>query len=217
MSMGNDGSRRDMSAASSPASDLFTPSEPMSALLAQNWWAIALRGVFAILFGAIAILLPSVTIASLVLLFAAYMLVDGIFALVGGLRAARRHERWGMLILEGIADLIAGAIALVFPLATVLAFILLMAAWAILSGALLLVAAFRLHLSHGRWLMAFSGAVSIVWGLLLIVWPLIGAVVVTWWMGAYALVFGVSLLILGFRLRHQRDRTMPSGTAAAHP
>ena len=131
--------------------------------------------------------------------------------------AARHHERWGLLILEGIANLVAGGIALVFPLATVLAFVLLMAVWAMFSGALLLVAAFRLHPAQGRWLMGFSGAVSIVWGLLLIVWPLIGAVVVTWWMGAYALLFGVSLLILGFHLRHQRDRAMPSGTASVLP
>lgn len=214
MTMGNDRGRRDEPAA---ASGLFMPNDAMTALLAQNWWAIVLRGLFALLFGVIAILLPAVAIASLVLLFAAYMLIDGLLALIAALRAARHHERWGMLVLEGIADLVAGAIALVFPLATVLAFILLMAIWAMFSGALLLVAAFRLHAAQGRWLMGFSGAISIVWGLLLIVWPLIGAVVVTWWMGAYALLFGVSLLILGFHLRHERDRAMPSGTAAAHP
>ena len=197
--------------------DRFSQSDPLSAVLAQNWWAVALRGVFAILFGVVAVLMPGITLAALVLLFAAYMLVDGVLALISAIRAARRHERYGMLILEGIADLVAGAIALVFPLATVLAFVLLMGAWAIVSGALMLGAAMRLTISHGRWLMIFSSVVSIVWGFLLILWPLVGALVVTWWMGAYALVFGVTLLVLAFRLRHHRDDPIPSRTAAAHP
>jgi uncharacterized membrane protein HdeD (DUF308 family) len=122
-----------------------------------------------------------------------------------------------MLVLEGIADLIAAAIALFFPIATILAFVILSAAWAIVSGGLMLTAATRLNISHGRWLMVLSGAVSVIWGILLIVWPLIGALVMTWWLGAYALVFGVTLLILGFRLRHHRNDYIPSGTAAAHP
>jgi uncharacterized membrane protein HdeD (DUF308 family) len=178
--------------------------DAMSALLAQNWWAIALRGVFAILFGLVALLMPGVTLAALILLFAAYMLADGIFAIVAGIRAARQHQRWGALILEGIADLIASAIAFVWPLATVLAFVILMAAWAIVSGALLLGASFRLHLAHGRWLMGFGGVVSVIWGILLLLWPITGAVVLTLWMGAYALVFGVTLLFLAFRLRGRR-------------
>lgn len=191
---------------SEPWSFAGEPSGAMSALLAQNWWAIALRGVFAIMFGIIALLMPGVTLAALVLLFAVYMLVDGIFAIVAGVRAARRHERWGALLLEGVADLIASAIAFLWPLVTVLAFVILMAAWAIVSGALLLTAAFRLHVTHGKWLMGFGGVVSIVWGVLLLAWPIAGAVVLTLWMGAYALVFGVTLLVLAFRLRARRNR-----------
>jgi uncharacterized membrane protein HdeD (DUF308 family) len=193
----------------------FTADAAMSQMLAQNWWVVALRGVFALIFGIIAILLPGVTIAALVLLFAAYMLFDGIFAIIAGMRAARRHERWGFLIFEGIIDLIAGAIAIVWPLITVLTFIILLAAWAIVSGALVFAAAFRLHLEHGRWLLAFSGLVSLIWGFLLLLWPLAGAVVLAWWMGAYALVFGVTLLILAFRLKRQRDRASPA-SAVSH-
>src|SRR5437763_9231223 len=114
----------------------------MSALLAQNWWAVALRGVFAVLFGLIALFMPGVTIASLVLLFAAYMLVDGIFAIVSAVRAAAHHERRGLLVLDGVCDIAAGAIALAWPGITVLTFVFLSAAWAILSGGLMLGAAF---------------------------------------------------------------------------
>ena len=196
-----------------PTFDLFETNEAMSAMLARNWWLVALRGLFAIVFGVIAILMPGVTLLALVLLFAAYMLVDGVLAIVAGVRAARRHERWGLLIFEGITDLIAGAIAFVWPLITLLAFVIIMGAWAIVSGGLLTAAAFRLHLSHGRWLMAFGGIASVIWGFLLLTWPFAGAVVLAWWMGAYALVFGVTLLFLAFRLRRERRRGMPTGMA----
>jgi uncharacterized membrane protein HdeD (DUF308 family) len=187
----------------------------MSTVLARNWWAIALRGVFAILFGIIALFLPLVTITALVLLFGAYMLVDGIFVIVAAVRAARQHERWGWLVVEGIADFIAAAIAFLWPLATVIAFVILMAAWAIVSGAIMTAAAFRLNVPHGRGWMLFGGIVSMIWGVLLLLWPLIGAVVLTWWMAAYALFFGGALLVLAFRLRSRRHEAPPS--AAAQP
>jgi len=185
--------------------------DAMSAALARNWWLIALRGVLAILFGIVAILLPGPTLAALVLLFAAYMVVDGVLAIVAAVRAARRHERWGWLIFEGIVDLAAAAIAFLFPVATIFAFVLLMGAWAIISGAMLWAAAFRLNLAHGRWLMAFGGIVSVIWGFLLILWPVIGALVLTWWIGAYALIFGVALLVLAFRLRRRAHEAPPAG------
>jgi uncharacterized membrane protein HdeD (DUF308 family) len=185
--------------------------DAMSNLLAQNWWAIALRGIFAIIFGIIALFMPGAALLALVLLFAAYMVVDGILAIVAAVRAARQHERWGWLIVEGIVDLIAGGIAVVWPLATVIAFVLLMGAWAIVSGALLLAASFRFHVPHGRWLMALGGAISVIWGFLLIVWPPIGALALIWWMAAYALFFGVALIVLAFRLRGRRYAAPPQG------
>lgn len=184
-------------------------SDAMAARLAQNWWAVALRGVFAILFGLIALFMPGPTLAALVLLFAAYMVVDGVLDIISAVRAARRHERWGWLIFEGIADLVAAAIAFFFPLATIFAFVVLLAAWAIVSGVLLWTAAFQLTMARGRWLMALAGAVSVLWGFLLLVWPFTGAIVLTWWLGAYALVFGVVQLVLAFRLRRLRDELPP--------
>lgn len=185
--------------------------DAMSALLAQNWWAIALRGVFAIIFGIIALLMPGATMLALVLLFAAYLLVDGIFAIIAAVRAARRQERWGWLIFEGLVDLVSGGIAIVWPLLTIVAFALLMGAWAIVTGALLLGASYRLNIPHGRWLMALAGAISVIWGVLLIIWPLIGALVLTWWMAAYALIFGVAMLVLALRLRSRRPAVAPPG------
>jgi uncharacterized membrane protein HdeD (DUF308 family) len=177
--------------------------DAMSAVLAKNWWAVALRGVAAIVFGVIALLMPGAVLLSLALLFAVYLLVDGVLAIIAAVRAAESHDRWGLLLAEGVLDIVMGVIAVVMPAAAVLAFVLLTAAWALLSGALMLVAAFRLHASHGRWWLALGGIVSLVWGVLLVIAPMIGAVVLTWWLGGYALVFGIVLLVLGYRLHQQ--------------
>jgi len=187
--------------------------EPLIGVLSRNWWAIALRGVIGILFGLVALFLPGATMLSLVLLFAAYLLVDGVFGIVSAVRAARQHERWGFLLLEGIIDIITAVIMVLWPGITVIAFVLLVAAWAILTGASMLAAAFRLRVDDGRWWLVFGGLVSLVYGVLLVVAPMLGAVVLTWWLGAYALVFGVSLLVLGFRLRARHD-TQPRGGPA---
>jgi uncharacterized membrane protein HdeD (DUF308 family) len=188
--------------------------DAMSDLLARNWWAVALRGVIGVLFGLVALLLPAATMLSLILVFAAYLLVDGVFAIISAVRAARRHERWSLLVLEGIVDLIAAAVAIIWPGITLLAFVLLTAAWALLSGGLMLASAFKLNIDHGRWWLALGGIASIVFGVLLVIAPLIGAIVLTWWLGAYAMVFGISLLILAFKLRQKRDEGQPYPRAA---
>jgi uncharacterized membrane protein HdeD (DUF308 family) len=191
----------------------FVPSGAMSALLAANWWAVALRGIFGILFGILALLMPGVTIAVLILWFAAYMLVDGVFAIASGIRAGVAGGRWGALIVEGVVDLIAGAIAFLLPAATLLAFVWICAAWAIISGVLLLSAMFRLHPAHGKWLMALGGVVSVAWGVLLFIEPISGAIVLTWWLGIYAILFGAALLAFAFRLRRRRQTGPIDATA----
>jgi uncharacterized membrane protein HdeD (DUF308 family) len=121
------------------AGTTLTPQDdPMILRLAQNWWAIALRGVLAILFGFVALFLPGVTMLSLVLVFAAYAFADGVLGIVSAVRAARFHERWIPLLLEGIVDIIIAAIAVLWPGITVTAFVLLVAAWAIVTGGLML-------------------------------------------------------------------------------
>jgi uncharacterized membrane protein HdeD (DUF308 family) len=193
-------------------------SDHASQALAQNWWLIALRGVLAIIFGIIALVLPGPTMLSLVLLFSAYMLVDGIVGIVSAVRAIRNKEdRWSWLIVEGLLNIAIGVVAFLWPGITVLAFVLLVAAWAIVTGAAMTVAAFRLNVDHGRWWLLLGGLVSLIYGALLVAAPLIGAVVLTWWMGAYAIAFGVALLVLSFRLRsRQQEHAAPTrvGTPA---
>jgi uncharacterized membrane protein HdeD (DUF308 family) len=201
------------SASSIPPSD--SRSNAMSGLLARNWWAVGLRGLCAVAFGVIALITPAAAMLSLVLVFAAYMLVDGIFAIVSAVRAARGHERWALLLLQGVVNLAAAAAAILLPGIAVLTFVYLMAAWAILSGALATAAAVRLRGDHGRVWLGLSGALSVVAGVLLAAAPLLGALVLTWWIAAYALVYGFTLLMLAFRLRpHRAD---PDHGFAAHP
>ena len=183
--------------------------------LARNWWLFTLRGIFGILFGLIALVFPGPTMLSMVILFSAYMLVDGVAGIVSAVRAMRRQEQWGLLIFGGLLSIATGIVAFLWPGLTVLAFVLLVAAWAIVTGGLMIAAGFRLNISHGRWWLVLGGVCSLIYGVLLIAMPLIGAVVLTWWMGAYALVFGISLIILSFRLRSRhRDRTAAVGTPA---
>ena len=198
-----------------------TPTDPriaaMSTILAQNWWAIAIRGVCGIIFGLIALFLPGATILTLVLFFSAYMLVDGIFGIVAAVRAASHHQRWGLLVLEGVLNIAVGVIAFIWPGLTAVTFVLIIAAWAIVTGVLEVVAALRLHPEYGRWWLILSGAASVIFGVLLVVAPLAGVIVVTWWIGAFALIFGIMLVVLAFRLRARKDMGTPvvGPTAAA--
>ncbi len=180
--------------------------ELMIAVLAKNWWAIGIRGALGILFGLIALFLPGATMLSLVLVFAAYAFADGVFGIVSAVRAARAHERWGYLLLEGLVNIAVAAVAVLWPGITVVAFVFLVAFWAILTGVLELAAAFRLELIDGRGWLIFGGVVSVLYGALLIVTPMIGAVVLTWWLGAYALVFGVTLVVLAFKLHARLEK-----------
>ncbi|MBR1169003.1 HdeD family acid-resistance protein [Bradyrhizobium sp. DASA03005] len=186
-----------------------------STMLAKNWWLFLLRGIFGIIFGLLAFLFPGPTMLSLVLLFSAYMLVDGVAGIISAVRAMRRKDEWGLLIFEGLLNIAVGVAAFIWPGLTVLAFVFMVAAWAIISGALMMAAGFRLKLDHGRWWMVLGGLLSLVYGALLVAMPLIGAVVLTWWMGAYAMVFGIALVVLSFKLRaRQNDQTRSSAVPA---
>ena len=189
--------------------------DALSEVLADSWWAVGLRGILGILFGLICLLTPGLALEVFVILFAAYMLVDGVFAIASGFKAARNGERWGLLILEGIVDLAAGIVAVLWPAITLVALIWIIAIWAIISGGLMLAAAFTLNLDHGRWWLALGGIASLIFGILLVIRPLIGAVVLTMWIGAYALVFGIFLLILAFQLHAKKEERERKAAAAA--
>jgi uncharacterized membrane protein HdeD (DUF308 family) len=179
----------------------------LSSTLAHNWWVVAARGVLGLAIGLIAFLFPGPTLLSLVTLFALYLIIDGIFAIVSAVRAAREEKRWGYLTFEGIVGIIAGVIALAMPGLTVLVFVGLLAAWAIVSGVLELRAAFDVTKHHGRWWLVLGAIASIIFGIVLVLAPMFGALVVSWWVGAYATVFGATLLVFAYKLRARHTGT----------
>jgi uncharacterized membrane protein HdeD (DUF308 family) len=174
-------------------------------LLARNWWAVALRGLLAIAFGIIALVWPGLTMLTLLLIFAAYLIVDGVFAIVSAINAARERDRWVMLALSGVLSILAGGIAFAWPGITLAALLILIAAWSIVSGVLTFASAFRLNIEHGRIWLALGGIAQLAFGILLLAAPAIGAVVLTWWLGIYAIIFGVFMLVLAFQLRSRLE------------
>jgi uncharacterized membrane protein HdeD (DUF308 family) len=171
-------------------------------VVSRYWWAIALRGAVAILFGVLAFAWPGVTLSALVLLFGAYAVVDGVAAIVMGIKEYGERERWWATLLGGIVSVGAGVLTFMMPGITALALLTLIAVWAILRGIFEIVAAVRLrHVIEGEWLMGLAGALSIAFGLFMILRPGAGALAVVWWIGAYAVAVGIMLVALGFRAR----------------
>jgi uncharacterized membrane protein HdeD (DUF308 family) len=189
----------------------------MTTVLGRNWWALALRGLLAIVFGLIAFINPAAMVAAFVLLFGAYAIIDGIFAIVAGVRAAERHERWWPLALKGVIDIVAGIIVFRVPAAGVVALLFLVAFWALMTGVLEIVAAVRLRREiEGEWLLILSGILSLVFGIIVLARPEAALLVLVWWIGAYAIVSGVVLIVLAFKLR-ARHQAAPAATGAARP
>ncbi len=180
--------------------------------LTRYWWILALRGLCGVLFGLMTLFWPGITLTSLVILFGAYSLANGVMAVVS---AVQHHDRWWSLALEGLAGIVAAILTFMWPGITGLALLYVIAAWAIVSGVLEIVAAVRLRkVIRDELLLGLSGLASIGFGILLMAWPGAGALAVAWLIGVYALVFGGLLMGLAFRLRAKQhhDRQQPHGS-----
>jgi len=174
----------------------------MLAQLTRNWWAVALRGAFAILYGVLALVWPRFTIEILVLFFGAYMFIDGVFAIIAAFTNRTGHDSWWVLLLEGLAGIAVGSITFLRPGLTAFALLYIIAFWAIMTGVLEVIAAIRLRKEiQGEWMLALSGVISFALGVLLLIFPAAGVLTIAWMIGWYAIFFGTMLLGLGWRLR----------------
>ena len=170
--------------------------------LARNWWIVLLRGLAGIIFGLITFFAPEISLTALVLVFGAYAFADGVLAIVSAIRERGEGRHWWMLLLEGVMGIAAAAVTLFWPGITALALLYLIAAWALVTGGFEIAAAIRLRkIITGEWLLVLIGLASIALGIMLALFPSAGALAVVIWVGAYALVSGVLLTILAFRLR----------------
>lgn len=182
----------------------------MGTLLARNWWAVALRGVIALLFGLVVLVWPGITLAVLVTFFGAFALISGIFALIAAFRSRRRDEPWWVLLLQGLVSVVAGVIALIWPGIAALILLYYIAAWAIVVGIIEIIAAIQLRKAiQNEWLLVVAGIASLLFGILLVIRPGVGVLAVLWLIAAYAIIFGVLLLVLGFRLRNWNKQGAP--------
>jgi uncharacterized membrane protein HdeD (DUF308 family) len=184
--------------------------QPQAALPAESghWWALALRGAIAILFGLAALLRPGIALQALILLFGAYVLVDGVFSVVGVFGGTRGGTPRWLLLVEGVASILAGLIAFVFPILTAVFLLYLIAAWAIVTGIAEIATAIRLRQEiRGEWALIVGGVLSVLFGVLLgVVGPFAGILSLIWLIGAYAIAFGVLLLVTAFRVRGQDNQ-----------
>jgi len=191
--------------------------------LTKNWWLLVLRGVAAILFGLAAFMWPGLTLLVLITLFAVYAIIDGVIAVVTGLSHTHDSPRWWVFLIEGLVGIGIGVVALVWPGVTTLVILAMIAAWAILTGVLEIVAAVRLRREiTNEWLLALGGFLSVGMGILLIAQPVAGTLAIIWMIGAYELVAGVVWIALGFRVKnHQITARSPelfsAPRAGLHP
>lgn len=176
----------------------------MSGILVRQWWALILRGLFSALFGALALVWPGATLTSLILLFGLYSLVHGVFALAA---AVQQRDQFWALAVEGMVGIAAGLFTFMWPGLTALAMVYLIALWAGVTGALQLAAAIRLRkVIEGEVWLGLCGVTSILFGLLMVIWPVAGATAVVGLIGIYALMLGALQIGLGFRLRERKER-----------
>jgi uncharacterized membrane protein HdeD (DUF308 family) len=191
-------------------STMQTPSAPHGSLapgaslvhaLARNWWLLVLRGVVAIVFGVLAFVWPGITLVTLVLFYGAFVLIDGVLAIAAAIHGGNMAPRWWLAIV-GIAGIGAGVLTFAWPGITALVLLLFIAFWAIVLGVFEIIGAIRLRKEiEGEWLLILNGALSIAFGLVLLWRPGLGALAVVWIIGAYAIIFGVTFVLLGLKLR----------------
>jgi uncharacterized membrane protein HdeD (DUF308 family) len=176
-------------------------------LLSRNWWAVLLRGICAVIFGLAAFTWPGITLAVLILFFGAYVLVDGIFAVASSFGRRKEGKFPWSLFIVGLISIVVGAITFVWPGLTALVLLYLIAAWAIVRGIFEVVAAIELRKQiEGEWFLIFAGIASVIFGILLMFWPGAGVLALLWLIGTFAIIFGVLLIILAFKLRGIKKR-----------
>jgi uncharacterized membrane protein HdeD (DUF308 family) len=172
------------------------------ASISRNWWILTVRGVIAILFGIMAFAWPGLTALVLVLLFGAYALVDGVVAVVHAFQMRSMTSNWWVLLVEGIAGIIFGVLALVWPGITAITLLYIVAIWAIITGIIEITSAFSLRGAGGlEWALGIAGVLSILFGVVLFLDAAAGILALIWLIALYAIIFGVVLVIRSFQLR----------------
>jgi uncharacterized membrane protein HdeD (DUF308 family) len=178
----------------------FSVSETVA--LSRWWWTFILRGLLAIAFGILAFVAPAWGVAILVALFGVWALIDGVATAWTGIRTRTTDRNWWLEILEGAVSILAGLIALVLPGFAAEVLVILIAAWAIVTGVIQIWSAIRLREQiRGEFWLGLAGVASILFGVILLAFPAAGVLAIVWLIGSAAIAIGIFLAILGWRLR----------------
>jgi uncharacterized membrane protein HdeD (DUF308 family) len=179
-----------------------TIEKQLANIFSRNWSALLLRGLAAIIFGILGWLLPVISLRFLVCLFGTFVLIDGMLGVWIAIVGRKEYNDWRALLLWGLVGVGVGILTFAAPGITTLVLLLFIAVWAIATGVLEIVVAIRLRRDiKGEWLLILGGFLSVVFGVLLMAQPGAGALALIWLIGAYALVFGILLVILAFKMR----------------
>jgi len=174
--------------------------------LKSNWWLIVASGVLALVFGAGAFIWPDATLAALVIFYGAYALVEGILAVFAAIKAPQGSDGRGTLAVLGIISAAAGVLTFMYPDITAVALVYIIGAWAILRGIVQIYAAIQLRKEvSNEWLLLLAGVVSAAFGVLLFINPSAGATSLVWIIGFYAVMYGITMLVLAYKLRRLGD------------
>jgi uncharacterized membrane protein HdeD (DUF308 family) len=173
----------------------------------RSWWIPLIRGIAALAFGYIALAWPGAAFASLVILFGAWSLIDGAFDVGHAIATwSYSQHRW-MLLLEGLLGIAIGVLVFWMPPAAALGLLWFAAFWFIAAGVFRIAASIYLRkVIEGEWLLVLTGFVAIAAGIFMLGNPGLGALAMTWTLGIFALIFGVFMCVLAFRLRSWRNR-----------
>ena len=174
---------------------------PMLDDLARNWWLVLLRGIAAILFGLLTIMWPGLSLLTFVLLFGVFALFDGGLALGAAIMGGSAEPRW-WLALVGLLGIAAGALALLWPGITGLVLLIFIAAWAITAGVFEVMGAIKLRKEiEGEWWLIATGILSVLFGVLILLFPGAGALSIAFVIGWFAILYGALLVGLSWRLK----------------
>lgn len=179
----------------------------MLEMLARRWWVVLIRGLAAIGLGTLAVLWPGTTMLSLLFVFGAFTVADGLTALWLGFSAPRDGRVWWEMVAVGAVAILFGLAVALLPGLTAVFFVYLIGFFAILRGVTEIAAAIQLrHVIDDEWMLILSGAVSILFGFMLIVRPGEGAIAMVLLIGAFMIAAGAMTVALALRLRHISQR-----------
>jgi uncharacterized membrane protein HdeD (DUF308 family) len=175
--------------------------------LAKSWWVLLLRGITGIVFGILAFVWPGLTLLTLVVLYGAFALVDGVLSLIAAFTGSAKPVPTWWLVVVGLLGIAAGIVAFVWPGITAIALVLLIGAWALVHGIFEIIGAIQLRKEiDNEWWLILCGALSVVFGLIVLFAPGAGALGLIWAIAAYSIAFGIMFVGLALRLRkHSHD------------